>query len=45
MCFPSQAYTRVFKWIVAFATWRYEIFPGTQDGSGFEKDELYYGAI
>lgn len=34
---------RAFKWIVSFATWKYEVSAGNLDGSGFDKDELYYG--
>lgn len=36
---------RVFKWIVSFATWKYDVTAGALDGSGFEMDQLYYGKI
>lgn len=46
---PSETrrknYIRAFKWIVSFATWKYEVSAGTLDGSGFEKDQLFYGAL
>jgi hypothetical protein len=40
-----HAYMRVFKWIVSFATWKYEVAKDSLDGSGFHNDELYYGAL